>query len=204
MILPFLSSRFRQDVLIGGGIAGAAFVLYSMITYRLWRSVPSRGSLSEARARVCILAIMGYDALSLLYMSLCFLGTFILGARDLPLPSTSLVAASISLYAAIFLGLSIRANSIVRYLMDAHIRAKSRPLAPEARWALVISSQLVGAGVALGAILRASPLGTLLAIGGAALVSFLLLTFATVALVQVFMLVGRQSDLAAAGTRRSV
>ena len=197
MILPFLSSRFSADVLLGGAVAAAAFALYSMVTYGLWRSVPRVGSIPEARARMCILAIMGYDGLSLLYTSLCFLAAFLFGAGYLPFSSGWVVAASILLYAGIVIALTVRGDSIVRYLMQSHIRAKNRPLAPEARWALIISSELVGAGVALGAILRASSLGSLLAIGGAALVAFLLLPFAVVALSQVLMMVGRQSDLAA-------
>lgn len=203
VVLPFLASRFSRNVLLGGAIAAVSFTGYSMVTYGLWRSVARERSVRVSRARLCILAIMGYDTLGLLYTSICFLSAFLFGVVYLPVYSEWVIVASMLLYSAIGIGLILRRDSIVRYLMRAHQQAQKRPLAPEARWAMTISSELVGAGVALGAVLRTSPLGTLLGIGAAALASFLLLPFAIIALAQVLMMVGRQSDLAAETTSQS-
>lgn len=195
-ILPFLSSGFSRDVLLGGAIATASFIAYSMGTYGLWRSVVRTRSVPESRARLCILAIMGYDTLALLYTSICFLSAFLFGVRYLVVPTHWLAPMSILLYGTIGLWLILRGNSIVRYLMRTHQQANKRALAPEARWALLISSELVGAGVALGAIFRASPLGSLLGMGAAVLASLLILPFAVMGLFQVLIMVGRESELA--------
>jgi hypothetical protein len=185
LIAPLMFSKFSPGVVRACVVTFIVYLLYGFATYvilRLWS--PSIGK-SISRERMSVLMVLTFDGLSLLFLSVIFLWTAILGINYLPFDGCAIVAAIVVLCVTEIAFVLVRAAYFVTNMLE-----KSTQLASEGqvRWALGILSGLVGIGVCLGTILRGSPLAITAAIGFAVLGGLMLLPFSIFALYQVSLM----------------
>lgn len=184
LIVPVMAANFSIEIIHRSAIASLAYGCYAIITYWIWHSGNLLSPLPLSRRRLIILFVMGYDGLTLLFLSNILLLTATLGVTYLPFPNDILVATAISLYLAATVFLLVRAPHILSYM----IQSSKHPLAPEMRWALGSQSAIIGIGVGLGVVFSKNTLGVVLWVGASLSGAFLLLPFSLIALYQVFSL----------------
>ena len=183
ILLPILmmQARFSREVGVAALVSGAAFIVYSMGAYIYWSARSRRGMTMNGKGT--ILVVLGYDGLTLVFFSVVFLAASLRSLHDLPYQTDAIVLAILAVSSATILTVSFRGRSMLEYIAD-HV---NRPIPPEMRWLLGIPPTLIGAGVALGAILQGISLSWLFVTAITAVGSFLLMPFAVLTLYQIPM-----------------
>jgi len=183
LLLPILmmQSRFSRDVGIASLVSGVAFIVYSMGAYVYWSARSKRGTTMNGKGT--ILVVLGYDGLTLAFFSVIFLAACLRSLHDLPYPTDGVVLAILAVSLATILTVAFRGRSMLEYIAD-HF---NRPIPPGMRWLLGIPPAIIGAGVALAAILQGISLSWLLVTAITAVGTFLLMPFAVLTLYQIPM-----------------
>lgn len=177
--LPILVSNANLPVIISLALLISIFLVYSLFTYHAWRTWPE---ISEHRKNLAILIVMTYDGLFLSCLVIIFMISTNASLKWLN-PQWLQIGSEISAFlVTIIIGvMALQSSNIVNYLTEKH----ESPLPPATKGALALPSAIIGAGIALGAVLRTSQLGLLITIGLGYLVSFVLLPFAVISFIQV-------------------
>lgn len=181
--LVLLAADGYQSIFIFSIILASFFVIYSIFTYFTWRNWENKG---ENHRRLSVIVIMIYDGITLGSFSYLFIAVANLSLRwidPLWIKWGGLFSSALYLVLSVFILLS--GKKIVQYLIEKH----EKPLAPPTKFALMIPSFILGAGIALGAILRTSQFGLILVISLGYLCAYLLLPFAITAFYQVFLMI---------------
>lgn len=159
------------------------YVIYSFITYFLWKKWKNDG---HDRTRSSILLVMAYDGFSLGIFSFLALAFANLSFRWIdPTWIQWGWILSVTLYIIMSFFLLFSGKRIVIYLIEKH----EKPLPPQTKLALTIQGYIVGLGIALGAIFRSSYFGLILGAGLGYLCAFLLMPFSITAFFQVYLMI---------------
>ncbi len=175
LLFPLLIARFSPGVVKGCAIACGIYLLYGSITYVVWRWFgTTNGSVSQRR--ITMLLVLGFDGLSLLFLSLTCLSAAILGlgTESLAFSNNAIIWAVVAVYAADIVFLLAWAPHFLRNRINNPVHS---PTSLEMRRALAIQSGIVSAGIVLAVILKRTAYGRIIALGSAVLVAFLLLPF---------------------------
>lgn len=181
--LVLLTTKGYRSISILLIILASFNVLYSVFTYFIWKNWLSK---SDKRKLQSVKIIMIYDGFFLGTLSILFFvaANYSLQRIDpIWLKPAGLYSSILYLLLSVFI--LFNGKRIVKHLIDN----RKKPLASQTKFALSIPSLLIGTGIVLGAVLRTSDLGTIIAVGFEYLGAYLLLPFAVTVFFQVFVLI---------------
>lgn len=185
LILPLLTAKFSPGAVRGCAIAGGAYLLYGIITHLAWRLWSRSNKKATVQKRITALLVAGYSGLSLLFLSMIFLSTALLGTRYLSFGGDTVAIAIMAIYLAGAIFVLARAAHFLRNALNKPVNPATQP---EMQWALGIQSALVGVGVLLGIIFARSSYASIVGVGMATVGAFLFLPLGVVALYAVIIL----------------